>query len=89
MSNAFRFAQLAGKPMPFKVPETIPKDQAKGFSKKQLADSFDFCIEQLGQPTSAQLDKHYKVDWYQRPEVTGRELVFAMFVHTAHHRGQA
>src|SRR5215472_8757134 len=88
-SNAFRFAQLAGKPNPIKVSGTIPKDQAKEIAKKLLADSFDFCIAQLDQFTPAQMDKLYKVDWYQRPEVTGRQLVLAMFVHTAHHRGQA
>src|SRR5579872_3429435 len=88
-SQAFRFAQIAGKPMPVEVPKTIPKDAAKEIAVKMLAQSFDFCIAQLSLFTPAQLDKVYKVDWYERPEVTGRQLVLAMFVHTAHHRGQA
>jgi uncharacterized damage-inducible protein DinB len=88
-SNAFRFAQISGQPNPLKVPSTIPKEQAKETAKKLLADSFDFCMAQLDQFTPAQMDKIYKVGWYERPEVTGRELVLAMFVHTAHHRGQA
>jgi hypothetical protein len=61
-SNAFRFAQISGKPNPVHVPGTIPKEQAKEIAKKLLA---------------------------ERSEVTGRELVLGMFVHTAHHRGQA
>ena len=88
-SNAFRFAQIAGKPMPLKVPGTIPKEDAKEIAKKLLAESFDFCIAQFDQFTTAQMGKLYKVDWYERPEVTGREIVLAMFIHTAHHRGQA
>jgi len=88
-SNALRFAQIAGKPMPLKVPATIPKGEAKEIAKKLLAESFDFCIALLDQFTPAQMDKLYKVDWYERPEVTGRQLVLGMFVHTAHHRGQA
>jgi len=88
-SNAFRFAQIAGKPNPIKVPGTIPKEEAKEIAKKLLADSFDFCIAQLDAFTPAQMDKLYRVDWYGRPEVTGRQLVLGMFVHTAHHRGQA
>ena len=88
-SNAFRFAQISGKPNPVHVPGTIPKEQAKEIAKKLLADSFDFCIAQLDAFTPAQMEKLYKVGWYERSEVTGRELVLGMFVHTAHHRGQA
>src|SRR5215471_16199658 len=53
-SNALRFAQIAGKPVPLKVPQTIPKEQAKDIAEKLLAESFDFCIAQLGQFTPAQ-----------------------------------
>ena len=88
-AQAFRFAQIAGQPMPFEIPKTIPKDSAKEFVMKLLAQSFDFCITQLDLLTPQKLARSYKVDWYERPEVTGREMVLAMFVHTAHHRGQA
>jgi uncharacterized damage-inducible protein DinB len=88
-SQASRFAQIAGKPMPFEVPKTIPKDSAREFVTKLLAQSFDFCIAQLDAFTPEQLGRAYKVDWYERPEVTGRQIVLAMFTHTAHHRAQA
>ena len=88
-SNAFRFAQIAGKPMPLAIPESIPKVEAKNIVKKLLADSFDYCMAQLDRFTPAQMDQLYKVDWFERERVTGRRLVLGMFVHTAHHRGQA
>ena len=88
-SQAFRFAQIAGQPMPFEVPKSIPKDSAKAFVMKLVAQSFDFCIAQLDAFTPEQLGRLYKVDWYERPEVSGRQLVLGMFTHTAHHRGQA
>src|SRR5438445_9510360 len=77
-ANAFRFAQIAGKPMPLSVPKIIPKEAAKEIAKKLLTESFDFCIAQLDQFTPTQMDKLYKVDWYERPEVVGRQLVLGM-----------
>ena len=88
-SQAFRFAQIAGQPMPFEIPKSIPKDSAKEFVMKLLAQSFDFCIVELDAFTPEKLGQRYKVDWYERPEVSGRQLVLGMFTHTAHHRGQA
>ncbi len=88
-SNAFRFAQIAGTPVPFTIPESISKAEAKNIVRKLLADSFDFCITQRDRFTSAQMDQVYKVDWFEREQVTGRQLVLGMFVHTAHHRAQA
>lgn len=88
-SQAFRLSQISGQPLPFEVPKAIPKDSAKEFVIKLLGQSFDFCIAQLDAFTPEQLTRLYKVDWYERPQVTGRELVLGMFTHTAHHRGQA
>jgi uncharacterized damage-inducible protein DinB len=88
-SNAFRFAQIAGTPMPLTVPQTIAKADAKNVVKKLLTDSFDYCIAQLDRFTPAQMDQLYKADWYEREQVTGWQIVLGMFVHTAHHRGQA
>lgn len=88
-SQAMRFSEVTGHPVPFENPMSIPKDSAKEFVAKILAQSFDFCIAQLDALTPAMLEKMYPVDWYQRPRVTGRELILGMFVHTAHHRGQA
>src|SRR5215470_3047264 len=44
VSQAYRFAQISGKPMPFEVPKTIDKSRAKEICKQLLAESFDFCI---------------------------------------------
>jgi len=88
-AQASRLSQVSGKPLPFEIPKSLPKDGAKDSVKKLLAESFDFCIGVLDQLTPEQAGRMYKVDWYERPEVSGREMVVAMFVHTAHHRGQA
>ena len=88
-TNAFRFAQISGKPSPLNIPQTIPKAEVKDIAKKLLAESFDYCIAQLDRFTPAQIDQLYKVDWFEREQVSGRQLVLGMFVHTAHHRAQA
>jgi uncharacterized damage-inducible protein DinB len=35
------------------------------------------------------LRKMYEVGWFQRPQVTGSQLLLGMYAHTAHHRAQA
>ncbi|HLJ48276.1 MAG TPA: DinB family protein [Bryobacteraceae bacterium] len=88
-SQSFRFAQVAGVPNPLEVPKELPKGQAKAIAMDLLRKSFDYCIGQLGKFTPEQLARTYKLDWYERPEATGREILLGMFVHTAHHRAQA
>ncbi len=88
-AQAFRFAQMAGEPMPLAVPRTIPKAEAKAVARKLLEESFDYCQRWAGRFTAAQLGTLYTVDWFERPSVSGDRLMLAMFVHTAHHRGQA
>jgi uncharacterized damage-inducible protein DinB len=88
-SQAFRFAQVAGEPMPLKLPKEFPKEEAKAQIRQLLEQSFDYCIQKVQAFTPAQLEKSYKVAWYGRPEVNGHLLVMGMFTHTAHHRGQA
>lgn len=88
-SQAFRFAQVAGVPSPLKLPEKLEKAEVKAAARKALETSFDFCIEWVGKFTPEQLSRAHRVDWYERPEVNGRELLLGMFTHTAHHRGQA
>jgi uncharacterized damage-inducible protein DinB len=85
MTNAFRFAQVAGVADPLPEPKSVDKDTAL----RLLNQSFDFCASVLEKLTPEQLTKMQKVDWYELPEVTGRELLTGMFTHTAHHRGQA
>ena len=89
VSQAFRFAQISGAKMPFDAPRQLDKAKAKEQAIQMLTKSFDFCIDQLAKFTPEQIEKSFKVDWYERPEVTGRQLVLGMFTHTAHHRGQA
>jgi uncharacterized damage-inducible protein DinB len=88
-SQAFRLAQVAGVDYPLLAPKEIPKEKAKEIAMNMLRQSFDFCIAQLSKLTPEQLGKSYKVDWFERPNSTGRQVVLAMLVHTAHHRGQA
>jgi len=84
-SNAIRFANISGAKMPL-----VQSDKAeKKLVLELLKQSFDFCIEQLPRLSQEQLEKSIKVDWRGRPEVTGRQLLIGMFVHTAHHRAQA
>ena len=88
-SQSFRFAQVSGtKPPPqLAAPTTgkVSKDQILGM----LADSFDYVIRVLPKLTPEQLERSYKVDWRERPEASGRQVILNMFVHTAHHRAQA
>ena len=88
-SQAVRFAQIAGERMPLQVPTNMPKPDAKRIVHELLAQSFDYCIAKLGSISPEQWNRTYQVEWFERPEVTGRLLVMAMFTHTAHHRGQA
>jgi uncharacterized damage-inducible protein DinB len=85
VAQSFRFAQIAGTTSPLKIPPKVDKAVILDI----LRQSFDYCIGQLPKFTAAQLNASYKVDWYQRPEVSGRQLILGMFTHTAHHRGQA
>ncbi|MBN9662181.1 MAG: DinB family protein [Acidobacteria bacterium] len=88
-AQAFRFAQMAGDQMPLTVPRTMAKADAKAVARKLLEESFEYCQSRAGRLTQAQLAASYKVDWYERPSVSGDRLMLAMFAHTAHHRGQA
>jgi uncharacterized damage-inducible protein DinB len=54
-----------------------------------LRRGFDFCIETLPKLGAEQLDRMYRVDWFERPVVSGRQLIPGTFTHTAHHRGEA
>ncbi|MBI5282793.1 MAG: esterase-like activity of phytase family protein [Candidatus Solibacter usitatus] len=88
-AQAIRFAQVAGAAGPFDERKPIDKAKPKAGVLALLAESFDFCMGLSAQLTPERLEKTYKVDWFERPEVTGSLLLTAMFVHTAHHRGQA
>ena len=82
-------AQIPGERLPFELPTQIPKSDARHAARHLLIRSFDYGIEKIAAFTPAQLDRIYKVDWFGRPEISGRLLVLGMHTHTAHHRGQA
>jgi len=83
-ANVFRVEQLTGIASHIVPPEKA--DKATAIAK--LTESFDYVIRVLPKVTPEQLTKMYKVDWRDRPDVAGREMMLGMFVHTAHHRAQ-
>ena len=89
-SNVFRFAQISG----IKPPARFAQRPSEKLSKEDIlaivADSFDYVIAVLPQLTAEQLAKPYTIDdWQGRKDVTARDIMMNMFVHTAHHRAQA
>ena len=53
---------------------------------RRVADSFDYCSRQISSVTEAQMNSiHDTPDG----KLNGRELLLALYVHMAHHRGQA
>jgi len=75
----YGFKPTPGGPLPSDKPTVL----------KGLASSFDHCAAIADKLTPAQLDASYPVDWVGMPAATGRQILSAMFTHTAHHRGQA
>ncbi len=53
-----------------------------------LEATFDYCIGALGRITPEQLDQR-ETHIATRAEGTARDALFTMYMHTAHHRGQA
>ena len=82
---AGRYRQLTAQ-APFNEPPPDPKDRAAVL--RFLKISFDDVIRTLPKITPEHLNKTFQVDWKGRPEVTGRQIMLGMFVHTAHHRAQ-
>jgi uncharacterized damage-inducible protein DinB len=79
LADRRRGVPAAGRPLPSDKPTVL----------KGLAASFDHCAAIADKLTPAQLDASYQVDWVGMPAATGRQILSAMFTHTAHHRGQA
>jgi len=86
IANEFRFSQVAGVAF---TPPAGPLPADKATILKGVAASFDRCAALAAKLTPAQLDASYQVDWVGMPTATGRQILSAMFTHTAHHRGQA
>lgn len=68
------------------VPPAFPSPTAKDAVVKFLNDSFEYCSSVISNLTDAQLDAvHNSPDG----PLLGREVLLALYVHVAHHRGQA
>jgi uncharacterized damage-inducible protein DinB len=64
----------------------LPSPNDKDGVVKFLSDSFDYCSALISKLTDEQLSKtHNSPDGL----LPGREILLAMYVHVAHHRGQA
>ena len=67
-------------------PPALPSPKDKDGVVKLLSDSFDYCSAVIGQLSTEQLDRTHGSPDGRLP---GREVLLAMYVHVAHHRGQA
>ncbi len=64
----------------------LPSPSGKDATVKFLSDSFDYCSGVIPNLTEEQLTTaHNSPDGH----LLGREILLAMYVHVAHHRGQA
>jgi uncharacterized damage-inducible protein DinB len=64
----------------------LPSPNDKDAVVKLLSDSFDYCSGVIPNLTDEQLNKEHS-----SPDgrLLGREILLAMYIHVAHHRGQA
>ena len=63
-----------------------PGTSSKESVVKYLADSFDYCTATINALTDSQLNATHSSPDGKMP---GREILLALYVHMAHHRGQA
>lgn len=67
-------------------PPPLPAPTAKDDVVKFLTDSFEYCSAVIPKLTAEQLNQaHNSPDG----RLSGREVLLAMYIHVAHHRGQA
>jgi uncharacterized damage-inducible protein DinB len=64
----------------------LPSPTDKGAIVKLLSDSFEYCSAVIPNLTEEQLNKTHNSPDGNLP---GREVLLALYVHVAHHRGQA
>jgi len=67
-------------------PPALPHPAEKANIVQFIGDSFDYCTEQIAGVTNAQMNSTHSTPDGQ---LNGRELLLALYVHMAHHRGQA
>jgi uncharacterized damage-inducible protein DinB len=65
---------------------TLPSPNDKDATVKFMSDSFDYCASVIPSLTDEQLNKAHNSPDGRLP---GREILLAMYIHVAHHRGQA
>jgi uncharacterized damage-inducible protein DinB len=69
------------------APQTLPSnDKDKDVVVKFLSNSFEYCAGVIPNLSEEQLSKVHNSPDGRLP---GREVLLAMYVHVAHHRGQA
>jgi uncharacterized damage-inducible protein DinB len=68
------------------VPPALPPPTEKDGVVKFLSDSFDYCSAVIANLTDEQLNKAHNSPDGRLP---GREILLALYIHVAHHRGQA
>lgn len=67
-------------------PPAMPSPTDKDGHVKFLTDSFDYCAAMIPKLAEEQMKRTHSSPDGQLP---GREVLLAMYVHVAHHRGQA
>lgn len=67
-------------------PPSLPSPSDKAAVVKFLSDSFDYCSAVIPGLTDTQLNASHNSPDGRLP---GREVLLAMYIHVAHHRGQA
>jgi uncharacterized damage-inducible protein DinB len=68
------------------APPSLPSPTAKDAVVKFLSDSFDYCSAVIPALTEQQLNQPHNSPDGRLP---GREVLLALYIHVAHHRGQA
>ena len=68
------------------APPALPSPTDKDAVVKFLSDSFDYCAAVIPDLSEEQLNKTHDSPDGRLP---GREVLLAMYIHVAHHRGQA
>jgi len=79
----FRFEQVSGVKS-----EINTKANNRDDVLRVVKEAFDYAIRVLPKIPAERLQQSFVVDWEGRKEAIGRQIVLAMFVHTAHHRAQ-
>jgi uncharacterized damage-inducible protein DinB len=67
---------------------SIKQPKSKEDVLQIVKESFDYAIRVIPKIPAERLSRDYQVDWEGRKMANGRQIILAMFTHTAHHRAQ-